>query len=343
MKRLNFIFLLMVLSISMGMLNAAVLRVNNVAGTGAGYSTLQAAHNAANPGDTLMVEPGKPYGQLVLTKRLVVLGPGYFLGQNDDSQAGMFSAQVDSLTFNAGSGQTLVSGLHIKDVIQINTSQITLESNLIMFGRSYNFLIYIAAELSGIVIKKNYIENSYSDSYGGAINIGNGTSVIISNNSIFNFYSNTSSSQPMIKMNTSSLLTLTNNIIRGGLDLNTGATVKNNILIKEAIDGTFVTSSSSYNVTENGTLSGIGDITAADIDAVFVGSGSTDGKWQLSASSEAKGAGEGGIDCGMFGGVAPYVLSGINKSLPRIYYLSSSGQGTATTGLQVRVKAKAAE
>lgn len=342
MKRRNFLISLIVLSVLAGTLNATVRRVNNLAGTGAGYTTLQSAHNAANPGDTLMVEPGKPYGQLVITKRLVVLGPGYFLGQNPNTNAGMFSAQVDSMTFNSGAEQTLVSGLYIKDVVKINTSQITLESNLIMFrssGSSYN-LIYIAAELSGIVIKKNYIENTYSN-YGEVIDIGNGTSVIIKNCIV---KSNQSySSYPLITTKESSLITLTNNILIGTLYLYTGATVKNNIWINDDLAGTFVASSSSYNVTENGTLTGPTDITAADIDAVFIGSGSTDGKWQLSASSEAKGAGEGGTDCGMFGGTDPYILSGINQSLPRIYYLSSSGQGTATSGLQVHIKAKAAE
>jgi len=342
MKKRNFLIVLIVLSVLPGMLNATVRRVNNLAGTGAGYTTLQSAHDAAIAGDTLMVEPGQPYGQLVVTKRLVILGPGYFLGQNDNSQAGMFSAQVDSLTFNAGSEQTLASGLHIKDVVQINTSQITLESNLILFSSLSNsyFLIYIAAELSGIVIKKNYIENTYS-SYGEVLDIGNGTSVNISNNCIMS--KNTYSGYPLIAMKEASLITLTNNVLKGHLILYTGATVKNNIWMNDELSGTFSTSSSSYNVTENGTLTGITDIQSADIEAVFVGSGSTDGKWQLSEGSEGEGAGEGGIDCGMFGGTDPYVLSGINQSLPRIYYLSSSGQGTATSGLQVHIKAKAAE
>jgi len=340
MKRRNFLILLILLSFSTGILNATVRRVNNLAGTGAGYTTLQSAHDAANPGDTLMVEPGKPYRQLVLTKRLVILGPGYFLGQNDDSQAGLFSAQVDSLTFNAGSGQTLVSGLHIKDKIFINTSLITLESNLIMFSTSYSYLINIAAELSGIVIKKNFIENTESI-YAGVLNIGGGTSIILSNNYISSGHTN--SSYSLIKTLASTQPTLANNNIRGYLELYTGATVKNNIWMSDGIGGTFSTSSSSYNITENGTLTGVTDITAADIDAVFVGSGSTDGKWQLSEGSEGEGAGEGGTDCGMFGGTDPYILSGINQSLPRIYYLSSSGQGTATSGLQVHIKAKAAE
>ena len=341
MKRRNFLISLIVLSVLAGTLNATLRRVKNLAGTGAGYTTLQSAHDAANPGDTQMVEPGKPYRQLVLTKRLVILGPGYFLGQNDDSQAGLFSAQVDSLTFNAGSGQTLVSGLHIKDVIQINTSQITLESNLVMFERNA-YLIYIAAELSGIVIKKNYIENTLNNFGSDVIEIKDGSSVTLLNNFIKqNYY--TCGYVKLIKTYSSTLVNIINNTLTGCIELHTGATMKNNIWMNDNIVGTFTKSSGSYNVTENGTLTGTTDIQSADIEAVFVGSGSTDGKWQLSTGSEAKGAGEGGTDCGMFGGTDPYILSGINQSLPRIYYLSSSGQGTATSGLQVHIKAKAAE
>lgn len=139
------------------------------------------------------------------------------------------------------------------------------------------------------------------------------------------------------------MVNIINNTLTGCIELHTGATMKNNIWMNDNIVGTFTKSSGSYNVTENGTLTGTTDIQSADIEAVFVGSGSTDGKWQLSTGSEAKGAGEGGTDCGMFGGTDPYILSGINQSLPRIYYLSSSGQGTATSGLQVHIKAKAAE
>ena len=51
---------------------------------------------------------------------------------------------------------------------------------------------------------------------------------------------------------------------------------------------------------------------------IFVGAGSTDGKWQLKQGSQAIGAGVGGIDCGMFGGNFPFVLSGI-PAIPAIY------------------------
>ena len=38
---------------------------------------------------------------------------------------------------------------------------------------------------------------------------------------------------------------------------------------------------------------------------------SDDAKWKLKAGSPAIGAGVSGVDCGVFGGVTPYVLSGV--------------------------------
>jgi hypothetical protein len=72
---------------------------------------------------------------------------------------------------------------------------------------------------------------------------------------------------------------------------------------------------------------------------VFIGTGSTDGKWQLKDNSPAKGAGTEGTDIGPFGGPKPYILSGI-PNIPRIYFFDSPTSVTGTTGLPVHLKAK---
>jgi len=61
--------------------------------------------------------------------------------------------------------------------------------------------------------------------------------------------------------------------------------------------------------------------------AVFVGFSdqstfSNDGRWALKAGSPAKGAGTNGTDCGVFGGVKPYKLSGVPE-IPAFYKLTS--------------------
>jgi len=75
---------------------------------------------------------------------------------------------------------------------------------------------------------------------------------------------------------------------------------------------------------------------------VFVDSGSvsTDGDWQLRSGSPAIGAGLDGVDCGMFGGSTPYVLSGI-PAIPSIYYFIAPGSASGAEGLQVEIKARA--
>src|SRR5690606_11236363 len=61
------------------------------------FSTLEEAHNFANPGDTLMVE-GSPleYENVTFTKRLVVIGTGYFLSENPQTNANILSSVVRS-------------------------------------------------------------------------------------------------------------------------------------------------------------------------------------------------------------------------------------------------------
>ena len=59
----------------------------------------------------------------------------------------------------------------------------------------------------------------------------------------------------------------------------------------------------------------------------------------LADNSIAKGAGEGGTDCGAFGGDEPYVLSGL-PSGPIVYELSMPSQVSGSSTLNVRVKAR---
>jgi hypothetical protein len=86
-------------------------------------------------------------------------------------------------------------------------------------------------------------------------------------------------------------------------------------------DGTFSKSNTTYyNNLSNSTQFGdeYGNQSNVNMLNVFLNEGSTDGKWQLKEGSPAIGAGVGGIDCGMFGGDFPYVLSGI-PAIPSVY------------------------
>ena len=64
---------------------AKIWRVNNNLGINADFTTLQAAHDGAAAGDTLYLESSPTnYGGLSSSKRLVIIGTGYLLEQNQD-------------------------------------------------------------------------------------------------------------------------------------------------------------------------------------------------------------------------------------------------------------------
>ena len=75
--------------------------------------------------------------------------------------------------------------------------------------------------------------------------------------------------------------------------------------------------------------------------ALFVGDAteSSDGRWKLKAESPAIGAGEGGADCGAYGGPNPYILSGLPVG-PTIYELSVSSYPTPDGKLPMTIKVK---
>ena len=88
------------------------------------------------------------------------------------------------------------------------------------------------------------------------------------------------------------------------IDENTGNTITYNMMASDGTDA----NGNQYNIDM--------DLVFADFDGAL--ELSTDGKWELKAGSPAIGAGSGGIDCGAYGGPAPYILSGI-PMLPHIY------------------------
>ncbi len=77
--------------------NARILRVNNTSGSSAPYQTIEAALEAANEGDTIMVDAStQTYGLVDIAKRVVVLGPGYWLAENGITEEGPSYAMLGS-------------------------------------------------------------------------------------------------------------------------------------------------------------------------------------------------------------------------------------------------------
>lgn len=301
---------------------------NNPGNSGANFTNLQSAHSTASNGDSIYINgTGLSYGKLILTKRLIVVGPGYFLGENPFLQANISSAKVDTIIFNSGSEGSLICGLAVLRIIVVNTNNVTIMRNL--FGRIeikdnkhnitiiQNFSLYVGyssiyfgSQCSNISILNNFILNGIE---GATTNLSLASSIHLVNNIMDVFYS------AYVISNTYNS-NIWNNIAIRGFIYGSNNSILNNI------------GNSTQFGTSNGNQSNV------DMSTVFVNSGSEDGKYKLKPGSPAIGAGVNVEDVGMFGGVNPYVLSGI-PPIPSIYFFSAP-YGSSVQGLPVRVKIK---
>jgi hypothetical protein len=313
--------------------NAKVWRVNNNPGVQADFTTAQAAHDSASAGDTLYFE-GSPilYGSIVLIKKLVIIGPGYLLDENKGLQANQYSATIKGLTFwchpennpTTSSAGSVVKGMYIgQSDINIYVSNISLIGNFI-FGIQ-NQVIFLRNPISNISILKNFIYGIVGMTDATANNI------IIKNNYLEGGlkFNNNLSSNGVIQ----------NNIINGIIYVNSFS-FKNNIFINSTDEVKFFNSIVNNNIsisnqfgTDNGNQANVAK------ENIFIGGTVTysDTKWQLKEGSPAIGAGEEGVDCGIFGGNTPYVLSGI-PNIPTINYLNITN--SPTDKIKVTVKSK---
>ena len=125
MKKIILSFVLLIIALSFFNTSyAKIWRLNNngnnpIPAIGADFTgTLQAAHDNASvvSGDTIHIEQSPTtYGNCTFTKRLVLIGPGYFLSTNPQTQVNTdYAATVGILTFyNANAAGSQVYGLTI--------------------------------------------------------------------------------------------------------------------------------------------------------------------------------------------------------------------------------------
>lgn len=93
--------------------NATILRVSNVNGSTAPYQTIQAAHDAANVGDTIMVDgSNNSYGETEIGKTLVLIGPGYWVHQNGLADEAVPSATANFVILHSAPG-TVIEGFNL--------------------------------------------------------------------------------------------------------------------------------------------------------------------------------------------------------------------------------------
>ncbi|MBX2923852.1 MAG: hypothetical protein KF746_16735 [Chitinophagaceae bacterium] len=347
MKKCTFIFLLAMLCRAENSF-ARIIRVNNNPGTATQYTTLIAAHDEASNGDTIHLE-GSPtsYGTATIQKKLVIIGAGYYLAENPNSQYLPQSSKVGTIQMYAGSKGSVLMGL------DFNGAHLAIYSDGIIIKRNrFNQYAYGNPEynIGQILVAYIYPRTVSADipvnnililqNYGVRIDVQYACSgILISNNYII-------SGGASLEMNANSDAIIRNNIFRNSVSVSNGSTFQNNIMLSGNFNAspTIFTNNignSTQFGTENGNKSNI------TMTSVFVGLGTSpysDRQWVLKEDSPAKGAAYGStaqnpIDAGIFGGQLPYVLAGL-PSVPAIYYFDATPIGSNTEPINVTIKAK---
>ncbi|MGB5942663.1 MAG: hypothetical protein WBG71_07255 [Leeuwenhoekiella sp.] len=361
MKHLNSITILAILAFSIPYsIQAKIWRVNNQSnfdntanfgenyGGSPAYPVFKEINDAVqNPnvidGDTLYVAGSSAlYENAEISKRLVIIGPGYFLTENEAVSKNVASATLDILTFDVGSTGSQIIGFSFDDNsrndVVIRTSDITVK-----LCRFEGRIIFSAAGIIETMIVQCFLTQKNTEFF-SASNTNNVPSNIIFNNNIVqrNFIWE------------GNLEECNNNIFDGppnelAVEVNAGS-FKNNIL-KAPGSTANINNGSNANVSHNtvsnaAALSGTPNlIVEPSMGNLFVGGGSTDGQYQLKEGASANQPGSDGSERGAFGGQfvhKRYTLSGL-PPIPVLYGLITSGVSQPGEGLPIEIKARIVE
>ena len=301
-------------------------------------------------GDTLHIEGSTiDYANAIITKQLVIIGPGYFLNENTNVSNNTYEAKIGSITFNSGSEFSQVIGMNVVNngtsatgTINLNVNEITVKRCRI--ARDIDF----GSGLSGFYILQNFFSNVIENN---AFNTTEVSSFVPPQDVIFN---NNICEKTLVWSNNNfvgTLLECNNNVFNGpenvlNLEFNAG-TFQNNILRAPGITANINNGTNNnvqYNtVSLSSVFAGtIGNEWVPNMAALFVSGDTTDGNYQLQSASPENYAGSDGADRGAFGGVAVtnrYNLSGLG-AIPVVYEVVTTGVSEPGTGLSVSIKAR---
>jgi|GEM_PF-1906626 len=297
--------------------NAMVWRVNNIAGIQADFKTLNELNQNGHvsDGDTVYIEGSADLYSISapLTRRLIFFGPGYLLNDNSGLQAVPLMATINSLTLDSLASGSQFYGLRLNQIysgssvddIKIARCSLSIYStgtaipNTRMTGWeiSQNMLNYVTFStgfiLDGLVFRNNIVAQN--------TNFGGGFNMLFRNNIFL------------------------------GLNRIADAYVSNNYFANINAP-VFVNCTVRYNMSQYSSAPILAALPASAFNIVgrsladvFVNTGSADARYQLTATSPARGAGEpvNGVtpDIGAFGTGDPYRLSGI-PPISSVYAMS---------------------
>jgi hypothetical protein len=341
--------LIVLMVISLATVAQTIRRVNNNPGvTGIGvYATLQAAHDASTDGDILYVEISSiVYSAITLSKPLTLIGPGSWsdVYNNENGQATEGNTRIEAITLETGSSGSKLISLDVDGVItNKEASDVTIErcaaSKLYLAtvnadAHTSNIIVHGCYFRQGIVGESSYSPPSGTWTYSG-ISIQN--SVIMGE------------TEMVLDIDNRYFGIIQNNIFFGRFFHIRNFSITNNILVFTASPySSLGACTTSNNLSTVGTFPAINgnqndvamvDIFVIDPNAALSADYTEETRWTLKETSPAKGAGVSGVDCGIFGGPAPYVLGGI-APYPVIHKMSSTGTGSQASPLTVTISTK---
>ncbi|MEN3322357.1 hypothetical protein VP395_01335 [Mariniflexile soesokkakense] len=295
-------------------------------------------------GDTLHIEGSViTYNDAIITKRLVIIGPGYFLTENTNVSNTTYDAKIGWIQFNPGSEYSQLIGMNIINdgntadgKVYVTVNDITVKRCRMERGVQFGTL------LTDVYILQNYFAAGTNTIY------TNGNTAFVSPS---NIYFNNNICLTTLLWANKNILECNNNVFAGpanvlNLDFNTGS-FKNNILKSAGITANInggANNNVQYNTVSNsGVFVGTtGNVWEPNMTALFVTNSTSDGNYKLQAAATNNVAGSDGAERGAFGGasvIKRYTLSGL-AAIPVAYDVTTNGVSQPGTGLLVSVKAR---
>lgn len=341
--------------------NAKIWRVNNNTGVQADFTNIQTAVNAAATGDTIYIESSATqYSETVtISKKLTFIGTGYFLtdAANPETQWNTNAATVGHWIFAPGSAGSKASGLYMNSYQYLNDVDVTIErcyiNGQVIFGNGNNIVC------DHDTVRQCAINSQITCQPGGTTFSAQGEMVY---NNIIN--GNVSFSYNSLGLPNTSVYFINNDFINNFSFISENCVYQNNIFYGPAFgaygsSNYFANNIFSNTSTSSSVPAGNSNQFGIDMKTVYDAAISTpynsfsnpptgmshDGQFQLIATtSPAIGAGNINgttVDCGAFGGPAPYVLSGM-PGIPSIYSLTVPAQvNNGTPSINISLSAAA--
>ncbi|MBE6317485.1 MAG: right-handed parallel beta-helix repeat-containing protein [Bacteroidales bacterium] len=156
MKKITLFIALAAITLSA---NAKVLRVSNVAGSSAPYTNYYDAQNDAVDGDTIMFDGSNtihyPSDTMFINKKVVVMGPGYWLDKNNQTKENASSAKFHVVSLVAEGAQ--IVGLEIERGLKIDAPKTVVKRCYIYSGSGLYDNVKLMGNANNVIISQNYI------------------------------------------------------------------------------------------------------------------------------------------------------------------------------------------